>query len=133
MEVDPIRDEMTEEDNENPTEWIEATDNQDFELTVFPEETDKFEPFNEMSTKILTSSDGKETDKYEHRSDIQTEVVVSSIKKPADNSQQSRQTTTTMPISSIKKGLIMYLTRVTKVQMAYLFLLIRNHPREMKI
>ena len=39
-------DDMNEEDNESSTEWIEATDNQEFELTVFPEETDKSEPFN---------------------------------------------------------------------------------------
>ena len=51
MEMDPIQEEMNEEedmideDNESPTEWIEATDNQEFELTVFPEETDKSEPF----------------------------------------------------------------------------------------
>ena len=108
MEVDPIQeeineeDDMNEEDNESPTEWIETTDNQEFELTVSLEfeETDKSEPFNEMSTKVPTSLDGKETDEYEHWNDIQTEVVVSSIKKPADISQQSSQTTTIMPISS---------------------------------
>ena len=106
MEVDPIQeemneeDDMNEEDNESPTEWIESTDNQEFGLTVFPEETDKSEPFNELSTKVPTSLDWKETDEYEHWNDIQSEVVVSSIKKSANISQQSSQTTTTMPISS---------------------------------
>ena len=86
-----------------------------------------------MSTRVPTSLDWKETDEYEHWNDIQTEVVVSSIKNlPIFLNRVAKQQPQCLFLQT-EKGLIMYLIRVIEVQMAYLFLFIRNHLREMKI